>query len=139
MDTNKTYEKLLNKMLIIENAGEALYRSLGSKTRDGNLRLIYEKLALNEHETAKCIENEILLILGKGHSILINIVALSLANIVFSVLTTRQLVWILKRVLKRRVYSKWYNEYKNDNENFWRILLNHENLQHKLLAQLINN
>lgn len=58
MEKNKAYKKLLNKMLTIENIGEVLYRALISKVKDNNLRLIYERLALNERETAKYIEQE---------------------------------------------------------------------------------
>lgn len=139
INKNRAYKKLLNKMLIIENSGEALYRALSSKTKDNDIKLIYEKLALNEQETAKCIEKQILLISGKDHYILINKVVLCLANIGFLVLTARQLARVLKKVLKRKIYSKWYNEYNDNNQNFWRILLNHENLQHELLGRIINN
>lgn len=138
MERGKSYQKLLDKMLRIENLGDIIYKSLTSKTKNANLRLAYERLALNERETARYIENEILA-LDKNHSILVNGVILNLAKIVCGILTARQLVWILKTILERRMYSKWYNIYKDKNREFWRLLLNHEKLQHELLSPFWDN
>lgn len=138
MDRGKTYRKLLNKMLIVENVGEAFYRSLSSKTKKRDLKLAYGKLALNERETAKCIEQEILLI-GMKRGILVDRLVIGLAKIICNMLTARQLNWIVKSVLNRRIYSKWYNRYKNNDQDFWRQLLSHEDLQHKLLKPFWGN
>jgi hypothetical protein len=142
MEKDKAYKKLLNKMLTIENIGEVLYRALISKVKDNNLRLIYERLALNERETAKYIEQEIFA-RDKSGSMLINRGVLSLAKIICGILTARLLAWILKSALKRRIYSRWYNRwynrYKDYNQDFWCLLLKHENLQHELLRSFWNN
>ncbi|MDP2924014.1 MAG: hypothetical protein Q8O30_09910 [Candidatus Omnitrophota bacterium] len=138
MEKNKAYQNLLNKMFMIENIGEILYKALISKAKDNNLRLIYERLALNEREIAKSIAEEILTI-NNSHYIVINETVLKLTKIICSTLTARQLAWILKSVLKRRAYSKWYNRYNDNNQDFWRLLLNHENLQHELLRPFWNS
>jgi len=138
MEKNKAYRDLLNKMLIIENIGEIFYKALVLKVKNKNLKLTYERLALNERETAKYIEKELWTI-DKNNRILISGIILSVTKLLCSLLTARQLNWILKSVLKRRVYGEWYNLYKDKNREFWRLLLNHENLQHKLLASFWNS
>ena len=138
MEKNKAYRDLLNKMLTIENIGEIFYKALPSKVKNKNLKLTYERLALNERETAKYIEGE-LLVRDKNNRILIRGIILSLTKLLCSLLTARQLNWILKSALKRRVYSRWYDLYKDRNQEFWRLLLNHENLQHELLKPLWTN
>lgn len=138
MEKDKSYQKLLDKMLRIENLGDIIYKSLTSKVKNTNLRLAYERLALNEQEIARNIENEILA-LDKNHPILVNGVILNLAKLICGILTARQLTWILKTILKRRMYSKWYNIYSDKNKDFWRLLLNHEKLQHELLSPFWDN
>lgn len=138
MENSKNYQKLLIKMRLVESAGEIFYKTLASKTKDNNLKLSYEKLALNEYETLKLIEKEILTI-NRNRRTLIRGARLSLAKIICSMLTAKQLEWILKTILKRRMYSKWYNMYKDKNQDFWYSLLNHENLQYRLLRPLFEN
>lgn len=138
MNRDKAYRKLLNRMLIIENVGEALYKSLSSKIQKRDLKLTYERLALNEQETAKCIEQEILS-KGMKQGILVNRSTLGFVKLICSILTTRQLNWILKSALNKRIYSKWYSRYKDNNQSFWCQLLSHEDLQHELLKAYWNN
>lgn len=138
MEKDKGYQKLLGKMLRIESLGDILYKSLASKVKKENLKLTYERLAKNEQETARNIENEILA-LDKNHPILVNGVILNLAKLICGILTARQLTWILRTILKRRMYSKWCNIYSDKNKEFWRLLLNHEKLQYKLLSPLRDN
>lgn len=138
MKKNKAYLNLLNKMLVIENIGEVLYKALISKGKNKNLKSIYERLALNERETAKYIEKE-LSARDRNISILIRGTILSVAKLICSLLTARQLNWVLKSALKRRIYSRWCNVYQHENQEFWRLLLNHENLQHELLSPSRNN
>lgn len=138
MGKDKSYQKLLDKMLRIEKLGDIIYKSIALKVKNKDLRLTYERLALNEQETARYIENEIL-VLDENHPISVNGVILNLAKIVCGILTARQLAWILKTILKRRMYSKWYNIYKDKNREFWRLLLNHEKLQHELLSPIWDN
>lgn len=137
MKENKKYQKLLNKMLMIENAGEILYKALISKTKDNNLKSIYGKLAQNEYEAAKYIEKEISS--TNKNLILYNRTILKLIKIICNTLTAKQLAYILQRILKERIYSAWYAKHKDSNPDFWLLLLNHENLQHKLLEPLFNN
>lgn len=133
MKKDKDYQKLLNKMLQIESLGDIIYKSLTSKTKNSNLKLAYERLALNERETARYIENEILA-LDKNNPISVNSIILNLAKVICSMLTASQIAWILKKILNRKIYSKWYGIYKEKNMDFWHLLLNHEKLQHELLS-----
>jgi len=138
MEKDRAYEKVLKRMLTLEHIGEFLYRALILKAKDDNLRLIYDRLALNERETAGYIEKEILAI-DKNHPIVIHGIILNLTRLICGMLTAGQLAWILKCALKRRIYSKWYNRYKDHNQDFWYLLLNHENLQRELLRSYWNN
>lgn len=138
MKKDKNYQKLLDKMLQTENLGDIVYKSLTAKTKNSDLRLVYERLALNERETAGYIEKEILA-LYKDHPIPVNGVILNLAKVICSMLAADQIAWILKNILKRKMYSKWYNIYKDKNIDFWNLLLNHEKLQHELLSSFWDN
>lgn len=133
LEKDNSYKNLLDKMLRIERLGDVIYRSLASKEKNKDLRLTYDRLALNEQETAKYIENEILA-LGKSHPMSGNGVILNLVKFICDILPARQIAWILKKILKRGMYSKWYNINKDRNGEFWRLLLNHEKLQHELLS-----
>ncbi|TAN62020.1 hypothetical protein EPN16_02355 [bacterium] len=124
-------------MLTVEDLGEALYKSLSLRTKETDLRLIYERLALNELKTAKCIQQEILAT-GMKRGVLVNRLALYFTKIICKMLTARQIGWILKSAINRKVYSKWYNRYKNSNQDFWDQLLSHENLQLELLKPVWN-
>ncbi len=138
MQKDKSYQNLLDKMLRTERLGDVIYKSLALKVKDKDLRLIYDRLALNEQETARYIENEILA-LDKSRSMPGNGVILNLVKFICSILPARQIAWILKNILKGRMYSKWYNIHKDRNREFWRLLLNHENLQHELLSPFWDN
>jgi len=129
---NKAYQSLLARMLIIENVGEVLYGALITKVKNANLKSAYEKLALNERETAKHIERE-LLARDENNRVMNGRVILSFTKFICGILTARQLAWLLKTALDRRIYSRWYDMHKDENHEFWRLLLNHENLQHELL------
>ena len=138
MKKDITYQHLLNKMLIIESAGNILYKALISKIKDEKLRLIYERLAYNEQETAEIIEKEILKI-NKMRSMAINNTILNSTKLICGILTIRQLTWILKSALKKRICSKWYAIHKDENQDFWNALLKHEDLQHQLLKPFWDN
>ena len=120
-------------MLTVEHVGELLYRTLVAKTKDKDLRVIYERLALNERETAKCIGKEISAIDKKGGTTM-GRAALRMACIMCGALSARQLSSILKNALKRRMYDTWFARYKDENKKFWLQLLRHERLQHDLLG-----
>jgi len=96
METDKSYQNLLDKMLRIEKIGDIIYKSIALKVKNKDLRLTYERLALNEQETARYIEKEILA-LDNNHFILVNDVIFNLAKLICSMLTARQLAWILKK------------------------------------------
>lgn len=132
MEKNKTYQGLLKKLYAVEILGEKLYTQLYSKVQDKNLKSSYQKLALNEQKTATSIEKE-LLIIDKTNCVSDRSILLNSIGFIFKLLTARQLTWILKRALKRKIYSRYFNIYKDVNQEFWRILLNHENAQYQLL------
>lgn len=138
MKKDKTYQKLLDKMLRLEKLGDIIYKSLASKVRNINLRLTYERLALNERETAEYIEKEILA-LDNNNPISVNGVILKIIKLICAMLTAEQLVWIIKTTLNRKMYSRWYNIYGNKNREFWSLVLNHEKLQHKFLIPFRDN
>ena len=138
MGKEKDYQKLLEKMLRIEKLGDIIYKSLSSKVKNEDLSLTYERLALNEHKTAECIEKEILAV-DKNHPILVNGPILSLTKLICCMLTVKQLTWILKTILKRKMYSRRYNIYNEKNKDFWCLLLDHEKLQHELLSPFLGS
>jgi len=107
MQEDQAHQKLLNKMLTLEHAGEILYRALISKAKDNNVKLIYERLALNEEETARYIEKEILAI-DRDRRILVNATFLNLTRMICGLLSFKQLAWILRSALKKRIYSRWH-------------------------------
>ena len=136
LEKNKSYGRLLKKMLIIEVIGEALYKTLVRKTSDRNLKTIYEKLALNEKDTAQSIEEE-LLRMGESGNFSTGSILFNLSSFLFNLLTASQLFRLLKTALKRSIYRKWFHQYRNHNLEFWNPLLNHENLQLELLKSLL--
>ena len=133
MKEDKSYQWQLKKMLIIEIIGERIYKILSSKAKNDNRREIYQRLALNEKLTAQYIEKELLLINKNNHIIFKGIIS-SLASFIFNLLTAKQIVWILEKTLKKRIYSHWLNIYKEYDQEFWNQLVNHEKLQHELLG-----
>lgn len=133
MKEDKSYQWQLKKMLIIEIIGERIYKILSSKAKNDNRREIYQRLALNEKLTAQYIEKELLLINKSNHIIFKGIIS-SLASFIFNLLTAKQIVWILEKTLKKRIYSHWLNIYKEYDQEFWNQLVNHEKLQHELLG-----
>lgn len=136
MEERRVYQRLLDKMLLLEKAGNIIYRSLARKVKDEKMGLIYEKLALREEEAAQYIENEISAI-NRNRSTSVNDIILGLTKLICGMLTARQIAWILKIILKKRMYSKWYNNYSDKNRNFWNLLLDHENLQYELLKIIL--
>lgn len=119
-------------MLVIEAIGERLYKALASKTKDQNSKSIYHQLAIAESQTAKYIEKEISLT-NKNNRIISTGITPIFAGFIFSLLTARQILWILKNMLKKRMYKQWFDIYKDDNRDLWDVLLKHEEFQHDLL------
>lgn len=130
--TTIVYSRLLSKMLMIEKTGEILYRELSLKSRDINSKDLYERLADNEQRTASYIKEELVHFNIKESS-LVRSLFVAIASLFFRLLTIGQLKWILKKVLKRRVYSSWFDRNKDSNQQFWQKLLEHEKIQFKLL------
>jgi hypothetical protein len=122
----------LKKMLVIEAIGEKLYKALASKTKDQNSKSLYLQLAIAESQTAKYIEKEISLT-NKNNHIISKGITSNFAGFIFSLLTARQLRWLLRNTLKKRMYKRWFDVYKDDNRELWNLLLKHEEIQHELL------
>lgn len=122
----------LKKMLVIEAIGEKLYKVLASKTKDQNSKSLYLQLAIAESQTAKYIEKELSRI-NKNNRIISLGVTPNFAGFLFSLLTARQILWILRNTLKRRMYKRWFDIYKDDNSELWNLLLKHEEFQHEAL------
>jgi hypothetical protein len=40
---------------------------------------------------------------------------------------------MLKKILQRNMYQKWYGQYAAENKVFWDVMIQHEQLQRKLL------
>ncbi len=129
---NTSYQQQLRKMLIIEVVGAKLYNTLFLKTKDDNLKSICQQLAVAESQTAKYIEKEISRT-NKNNRIISKGITPNLAGFIFSLLTARQLFWLLRKTLKKRMYQRWFDIYKDNNREFWNLLLKHEELQHELL------
>lgn len=121
-------------MLLMERSGECLYKSLESKAKNPRRKPVYEKLALNEQETAQYIEKEIAS-LYQPIACTFGRVRLKAVRGVFALLTERQLLWLLKKVLAQRNYKKWYDKHKDKNQDFWNALLKHEDVQFSLLGE----
>lgn len=137
MTSDKEYSRLLKRMFIIEVIGEVFYDTLNSKVADAELEAVYGQLALNEKATAGSIKTEMSR-LGKYPNMVTVSMTSGIARLIFRLFTAEQLLKILKKVLERRVYSDWYRVYGHNNRDFWRFLLDHENLQHELLGKLWN-
>ena len=132
MINKRPYQKLLRKMLTLEIIGEKLYSALALKVKDKNLKSIYQKLAVNESQTGACIEKE-LKISCENTSMLYKIFISNTAGLFFSLFSARILLAILENALKKRVYSRWHKLYNSDNQEFWGILLQHEDIQREFL------
>lgn len=133
---NKPSNRLLKKMMVVETIGQALYETLARKTSDPNLKAIYERLAINEKETAKSIKEELLQMAENCNSSTERLL-LNLSSFLFNLLNASQLFWLLRTALKRSVYRGWFRQYRDHNQAFWDLLLNHENLQLELLKPLL--
>lgn len=132
----KGYQRQLEKMFIVEAVGERLYNVLATKAKDKNLQSICQRLALGELQAREHIEKELSLI-DKNIHLPFKGVILSFANFIFCLSTVSQLLWILKSVLKKRIYTRWFDTYKDNNQQFWKLLLDHENMQYKLLKTVL--
>ena len=128
----KEYKRVLRKIFLIENLGEHIYYALLGKADDDVQRTIYRRLALNEAKTAHLTEEELARLYCPVPVIRKRFIG-SIAYIVCSVLSQSTLEKLLKKTLRRRMFSSWFNIYHKFNENFWEALLSHENLQHELL------
>lgn len=130
---DEPYKKLLKKMLRIEVLGEKFYDALVSKTKDVELKIAYQKLALNEHQTAEHIRKELLLFKQDGN--VSDGIFITIMQFIFNLLPARLLSFILKVILKKRMYSGWFKTNRDTDQQFWDLLLQHENVQHELLGR----
>jgi hypothetical protein len=136
MARNIIYQRLLKKMFILEVLGERLYSILASKTKRENLKLAYRRLAFNEYKTLEYIEKEFFAVCN--NNVPNRKVISGCAKFIFNLVPARQLSLILKSILKRRLYSRWFNINKDKNRKFWDLLLEHENMQYELLRPIWN-
>jgi len=123
---------------MVEAIGQELYRALSQKTRQGELKAAYGELAELEKTMAAHIEQEFLLLYGKSCLSSKSIIA-RCSHIVFSLLSEKQLLEILRRALKKRAYSRWSGMYRERNCRLWDMLTEHETTQHTLLGSLLTN
>lgn len=136
MRDKKGCQRQLEKMFIVEAVGERIYNVLATKTKDKNLQSIFQGLAFGELRTREYIEKELTLI-DKNIHLPFKKTILIFTNFIFCLLTVSQLLWILKSVLKKRIYTRWFDTYKDNNQQFWKLLLDHENTQHELLKTVL--
>lgn len=126
------YERLLSLMFVIENLGERLYEVMGSKCRDVNLKSVYQELALNEKRTRDCIEKE-MRSMAMSLPVRRSRFATKIARPVLNIIPLQWLQRFLTRTLRRRMYSNWRERYCDRNADFWRQLLDHEDMQYRML------
>jgi hypothetical protein len=119
-------------MYLVETLGERVYNALASKTENEEMASIYQRLSLNEINTAQRIVNEMsvleIVVPVRRASIL-----KSSASAVFSSLSHDALLKLLRMSLSRGMFRQWFNTYHENNETFWQAMLDHESLQLKLL------
>jgi hypothetical protein len=127
------YKQLLARMFVIESVGESLYTRLKEKTEDTELKSIYDHLAKNESNTRKHIERE-LLKYDIPKPLMLNKVTLGVANLFFFFASGKMLERLLRRIMRRKLYSKWSDQFGSKNIELWNILLEHENLQCRMLG-----
>lgn len=125
-------KNLFKKMLLIENLGALLYEALSAKSRDTNQKDIYTQLARNEHTSGTDIKEE-LARLNIHHSSPLHTGIVVIAKYAFALMPLCQLEWILKKALKKRIYSRWFACYHESNQELWDKLLQHETMQCALL------
>ena len=128
----KEYRKLLVKMFIVESLGERIYDSLRSKSKDADKKSVYAKLSVNEKETRDAIEKE-LESMNVPVPKLRTRCATGIADALFWTLPERSLLRLLTGILKKRAFSHWRERHNSRNPDLWTLLLEHENLQWKML------
>ena len=134
MENDKDYQKLLKKMYLIELLGDSLYENLALKEKNGELRKIYVRLSDNERETGENIEKEIYKS-SRVHRHWIVVIA----SFLFRIIPNKVLSNFLKNILRKRMYSQWFELYNEYNSELWQLLVEHEELQHELLSPYWGN
>ncbi len=130
-------------MLLLETLGESLYRALASK--DCSQRHTYLQLARTERLTSLEIQIKLgfqsrskgtppLDLKALGTFILhIRVLILTLSFYFFLLIPIRILLYFLQKILQRQSYSHWYVLFHDNDEKFWKIMKNHEDLQFQKL------
>ena len=119
-------------MFLVENLGESIYKALASKVSNEEMISIYKKLSINEIDTAGFIANELKrmeLAVPRKRKVVLKVVA----DTAFSLLSHNILETLLKKILKKRMFRSWFNMYHDNNEKFWKSMIDHETLQYELL------
>lgn len=132
MHNSTEYKKTLIKMFLMENLGESIYNTLSSKASDKEKASVYKKLSINEIKTAHHVLNEIEK-LGLSAPTTRKIILKIVASAVFPFLSHNMLEKLLKKTLKKQMFRSWFNLYHKHNELFWQSMLDHENLQYRML------
>lgn len=126
------YQMVLRKMYLMEAMGECLYTALASKAPDSSRSEIYRRLAQNEYDTARRIADE-LQRQGIGTPTLIKTGVSVLLRVVFVILPYRMLAHILRKALGKQKFRLWFDQFHQQSEVFWHLMLEHEVLQYELL------
>ncbi len=131
---DSAYYQLLQNLLAVEQMGEGLYKTLSMKERDSDKRQTYQRLAVNESEVARNIEQELFLAgtrLKKKNTLLTGTVSL-----IQRIVPAPVLNWLLKGILKKRMYSNLAARHRERNPGFWNLLVAHEELQHEIIMEV---
>lgn len=119
-------------MCWVERIGEALYAQLARKENEPTLMRILLRLAENERRTGDLVQKELDPSLPPPPRWMEKL-AVGAATLFFRCLP-RAILWRgLRKVLRRRMYQRWFDLYQAMNPVLWRSLSDHEKLQHDLL------
>ncbi len=124
----------MKKIYLIELLGQSFYRELALKEKYAALKEIYLNLAENEQQSSKHIEKEI----ADSSSLFIQKTIASLVALTFKILPYKFLKNSLERILEKRIYSQWFQSYNKFDRKLWRLLIEHEKVQHDLLSPYWN-
>ena len=133
MNNERVYREVLIRMRLVERLGELLYESLAAKELDETLRELYARLAANERATGHYVE-KIITFHVPGLTRACHQAVVRAAALLFRLLPGRVLAAGLKNILHRRMYTRWPALYNICHPELWRVLVEHEQLQHDLLS-----
>lgn len=130
--SDKKYEKVLVKMFLMEQLGQIVYDSLAAKAVKQDDKEIYNRLSLNEQETENLIINE-LKKLDISKPIIRKVALVIIAVVICFMLSHNAILKLLTNTLRKRKFKLWFDSYHEYNLEFWTAMLDHEELQFRLL------